>query len=47
MGHIRAHLLEKFEFHSYGHALEILEAAFPGEWAELQNALERFTITLD
>ena len=30
MGCIRAHLLEKFEFHSYGHALEILEAAFPG-----------------
>ena len=26
MGCIRAHLLEKFEFHSYGHALEILEA---------------------
>ena len=47
MGHIRAHLLEKFEFHSYGHALEILEAAFPGEWEELQDALERFTISLD
>lgn len=47
MGCIRAHLLEKFEFHSYGHALEILEAAFPGEWAELQDALERFTISLD
>ena len=47
MGYIRAHLLEKFEFHSYGHALEILEAAFPGEWEELQDALERFTISLD
>ena len=47
MGCIRAHLLEKFEFHSYGHALEILEAAFPGEWEELQDALERFTISLD
>ena len=47
MGYIRTHLLEKFEFHSYGHALEILEAAFPGEWAELQDALERFTISLD
>ena len=47
MGGIRAHLLEKFEFHSYGHALEILEAAFPGEWEELQDALERFTISLD
>ena len=27
MGYIRTHLLEKFEFHSYGHALEILDQA--------------------
>ena len=30
-------LLEKFEFYSYGHALEILHDAFPEEWRELQE----------
>lgn len=29
--YIDADLLEKFEFHSYGHALEILHDAFPVE----------------
>lgn len=38
---------EKFSFHSYGHALEILTEAFPAEWSELQEALARFTISAD
>ena len=25
-------LLSRFEFHNYGHALEILHDAFPTEW---------------
>lgn len=45
--YVRENLLEKFEFYSYGHALEILGEAFPGEWDELQDALERFAISLD
>lgn len=27
--YVRENLLEKFEFHNYGHALEILQDAFP------------------
>ena len=45
--YIRKHLLEKFEFQNYGHALEILNEAFPAEWQEIQDCLEQLTITLD
>ena len=45
--YIRKHLLEKFEFQNYGHALEILNEAFPAEWREIQDCLEQLTITLD
>lgn len=38
-------LSEKFEFYSYGHAIEILSESFPVEWGELQEALEALTIT--
>lgn len=37
--YIRSDLLEKFEFQSYGHALEILHDAFPTEWTDIQDAL--------
>lgn len=40
-------LLTKFEFHNYGHALEILHDAFPIEWKELQECLRRLYLTLD
>ena len=45
--YIRPSLLEKYEFYSYGHALEILSEAFPVEWNELQNCLEQFCITAE
>ena len=45
--YIRSSLLEKFEFQSYGHALEILSEAFPVEWNELQDCLEQLSISVD
>lgn len=32
-------LLNRYEFFSYGHAIEILHDAFPAEWLEIQKAL--------
>ena len=37
----------KFEFHNYGHALEILNDAFPDEWNEIQECLQKLVITTD
>lgn len=45
--YIRDSLLNKFEFQSYGHALEILSEAFPTEWNEIQDCLESLTISTD
>lgn len=45
--YIRSSLLKKFEFHNYGHALEILSAAFPNEWSDLQDCLEQLYISID
>ena len=42
--YVDADLSEKFEFHSYGHALEILLDAFPAEWQELQECLRRIRL---
>ncbi len=36
----------KYEFYSYGHALEILCNAFPEEWEELQTCLRQLKLTL-
>ena len=33
--YIAPDLLEKFEFYSYNHALEIITQAFPAEWSEI------------
>ena len=43
--YIRPELLEKYEFHNYGHALEILSQAFPNEWNEIQDCLLSLKIT--
>ena len=43
---IPADLREKFEFHDFGHALDILPRAFPEEWADLVEALRAFSIPL-
>jgi len=45
--YIKSELLEKFEFYNYGHALEILSEAFPIEWGNIQDCLERLVITTD
>lgn len=45
--YIREGLSEKYEFQNYGHALEILSQAFPDEWNNIQDALERFSISID
>lgn len=45
--YVRHNLQDKFEFQSYGHALEILNEAFPNEWNEIQDSLEKFTISLN
>lgn len=44
--YIRANLFDRFEFHNYGHALEILNEAYPEAWNELQNCLERLSISV-
>lgn len=44
--YVRSGLLEKFEFQSYGHALEILGEAFPAEWNEIQDCLEHLRISV-
>lgn len=43
--YIRESLLRKFEFQNYGHALEILNEAFPEEWNELQDCLDMLYIS--
>lgn len=45
--YIRESLLNKFEFLNYGHALEILNEAFPDEWKEIQDCLEQLVISID
>jgi len=38
-------LLEKFEFHNYNHALEIITQAFSNEWTEIEECLRVLEIT--
>lgn len=45
--YVRPSLLEKFEFQNYGHALEILCEAFADEWNEIQDCLEKISISVD
>lgn len=45
--YVRNSLFEKFEFQNYGHAVEILHDAFPEEWGEIQDCLERLCISID
>lgn len=40
-------LLDRFEFHNYGHALEILSDAFPEEWGDIQDCLQNIVITTE
>jgi len=36
---------EKYEFHNYNHAAEILSAAFPAHWDEIISALRSFVLS--
>ena len=45
--YIDSGLLEKFEFHNYNHALEIITQAFPEEWADIVRCLRKLDITTD
>lgn len=45
--YLKSGLTEKFEFQSYGHAIEILSEAFPQEWNELQDCLGQLKISID
>ena len=40
-------LMERFEFHSYGHAMEILMESFPHCWHEICESLDQLRITTD
>ena len=43
--YIEAEVLRKYEFHDYGHALEILHESFAQEWNEIQECLRTFLLT--
>lgn len=45
--YIAPDLLEKFEFYSYNHALEIITQAFPAECSEIVDCLRQLRITTD
>ena len=45
VNYIPQDLLAKFEFHSYGHALEILGQSFPNEWHESLDSRRKLEIT--
>ena len=40
-------LLSRYEFHNYGHALEILVDAYPEEWQELKSCLTQLRLSLE
>lgn len=45
--YIDADLLNKFEFHNFNHAIEIITQAFPEEWNEIIDCLRRLDITTE
>ena len=44
--YFRQELLERYEIHNYGHALEILHDAFPMEWQDIQSCLCNLSLTV-
>ena len=38
-------LAAKYEFHNFGHALEILTQAYPDEWDDLKSCLEKLSLS--
>ena len=47
MKQISEELKRKYEFHNFGHALEILTDAFPNEWEDIQKCLKQIVISVD
>lgn len=45
--YIDADLLDRFEFHNYNHAIEIITQAFPEAWREVVECLRKLDITTD
>lgn len=45
--YISRDIINKYEFHNYGHALEILHDAFPSEWNEIQESLRALKLSLN
>ena len=45
--YIEPELRDKFEFHNYGHALEILTTNFQEEWNDITECLKSLNITTD
>ena len=43
--YINEKIINKYEFFDYGHALEILHESFPDEWNEIQDCLQKFSLT--
>ena len=43
--YISSIIQDKYEFHNYGHALEILHESFPEEWREIQECLARLSLS--
>ncbi len=44
---VEPELLNRFEFHNYNHALEIITQAFPEEWNEILVCLRKLDISVD
>ena len=44
--YLSSDLLNRFEFKSYNHALEILTQAFPSEWKEIEECLNGLSISI-
>jgi len=45
--YIESDLLERFEFHNYNHAVEIITQSFKDEWAEIVMSLRKLDISTD
>lgn len=45
--YIDSDLLEKYEFHNYNHALEIITQSFRPQWDDLVNCLRQLSITTE
>lgn len=44
--YVDSSIRDRYEFYNYGHALEILHESFPEEWNEIQECLDRLSLTI-